>query len=119
MSGPGAELSPFGRTLNVAIEFIPNRAEQPHRWMNGDHVWMTYGPKNTIQSFRSIAATTRTEKPKAKDAKEAPAPALTWSNARAARSLMIAEVCSHSILSSPSHNLLMLKGCTKMALTSL
>ena len=62
-----------------AIEFIPNRAEQPHRWMNGDHIWMTYGPKNTIQSFRSIAATTRTEKPKLKDAKEAPAPALTWS----------------------------------------
>ena len=62
-----------------AIEFIPNRAEQPHRWMNGDHIWMTYGPKNTIQSFRSIAVTTRTEKPKLKDAKEAPAPALTWS----------------------------------------
>ena len=47
--------------------------------MNGDRIWMTYGPKNTIQSFRSIAATTRTEKPKLKDAKEAPAPALTWS----------------------------------------
>ena len=47
--------------------------------MNGDHIWMTYGPKNTIQSFRSIAVTTRTEKPKAKDAKETPAPALTWS----------------------------------------
>jgi lipopolysaccharide export system protein LptA len=62
-----------------AIEFIPNRLEQPHRWMNGDHIWMTYGPKNTIQSFRSIVATTRTEKPKLKDAKEAPAPALTWS----------------------------------------
>jgi lipopolysaccharide export system protein LptA len=62
-----------------AIEFIPNRAEQPHRWMNGDHIWMAYGPKNTIQSFRSVAATTRTEKPKAKGAKEAPAPALTWS----------------------------------------
>jgi lipopolysaccharide export system protein LptA len=62
-----------------AIEFLPNRPEQPHRWMNGDHIWMTYGPKNTIQSFRSIAATTRTEKPKQKDAKEEPAPALTWS----------------------------------------
>ncbi len=62
-----------------AIEFIPNRPENPHRWMNGDHIWITYGPKNTIQSFRSIAATTRTEKPKLKDAKEAPAPALTWS----------------------------------------
>jgi lipopolysaccharide export system protein LptA len=62
-----------------AIEFIPNRPEQPHRWMNGDRIWMTYGPKNTIQSFRSVAVTTRTEKPKLKDAKEAPAPALTWS----------------------------------------
>ncbi len=62
-----------------AIEFIPNRAEQAHRWMNGDHIWMTYGPKNTIQSFRSIAATTRTQKPKLKNAKETPAPALTWS----------------------------------------
>jgi lipopolysaccharide export system protein LptA len=62
-----------------AIEFIPNRAEQPHRWMNGDHIWMTYGPRNQIQTFRSVAATTRTEKPMAKDAKEAPAPALTWS----------------------------------------
>ena len=30
-----------------AIEFIPNRPEQPHRWMNGDHIWMAYGPKNT------------------------------------------------------------------------
>lgn len=62
-----------------AIEFLPNRPQQPHRWMNGDQIWMTYGPKNTLQSFRSIAATTRTEKPKLKDAKEAPAPALTWS----------------------------------------
>ncbi len=62
-----------------AIEFIPNRPEQAHRWMNGDHIWMTYGPKNQIQTFRSIAVTTRTEKPKLKDAKEAPAPALTWS----------------------------------------
>jgi len=62
-----------------AIEFLPNRPEQPHRWMNGDRIWMTYGPKNTIQSFRSVAVTTRTEKPKLKDAKEAPAPALTWS----------------------------------------
>lgn len=62
-----------------AIEFVPNRPEQPHRWMNGDHIWMAYGPKNTIQSFRSIAVTTRTEKAKVKDAQTAPAPELTWS----------------------------------------
>jgi lipopolysaccharide export system protein LptA len=62
-----------------ALEFLPNRPEASHRWMNGDHIWMTYGPKNTIQSFRSIAVTTRTEKPKEKDAKSDPAPELTWS----------------------------------------
>jgi lipopolysaccharide export system protein LptA len=62
-----------------AIEFIPNRTQQAHRWMNGDHIWMAYGPNNTIQSFRSIGVTTRTEKPKEKGAKAAPAPELTWS----------------------------------------
>jgi lipopolysaccharide export system protein LptA len=79
MRAGGQEIEAVETDGPGAIEFIPNRPEQPHRWMNGDHIWMTYGPKNTIQSFRSIAATTRTEKPKLKDAKEAPAPALTWS----------------------------------------
>jgi lipopolysaccharide export system protein LptA len=80
------KMKPGGREVDAvetdgpgAIEFIPNAPGKPHRWMNGDHIWMAYGPNNTIQSFRSIAATTRTEKPKAKDAKETPAPALTWS----------------------------------------
>jgi lipopolysaccharide export system protein LptA len=62
-----------------ALEFLPNRPEQSHRWMTGDHIWMTYGPRNTIQSFRSVAVTTRTEKPKEKNAKTDPAPELTWS----------------------------------------
>ncbi len=79
MRAGGQEIEAVETDGPGAIEFLPNRAEQPHRWMNGDHIRMTYGPKNTIQSFRSIAATTRTEKPKLKDAKEAPAPALTWS----------------------------------------
>ena len=61
------------------LEFIPNRPVQPHRWMNGDRVAIAYGPKNQIQSFRSVNVTTRTEKPKPADAKEAPAPELTWS----------------------------------------
>jgi lipopolysaccharide export system protein LptA len=79
MRAGGQEIEAVETDGPGAIEFIPNRAEQPHRWMNGDRIWMTYGPKNQIQTFRSIAATTRTEKPKAKDATEAPAPALTWS----------------------------------------
>jgi lipopolysaccharide export system protein LptA len=47
--------------------------------MNGDHIWMAYGPKNTVQTFRSIAVTTRTQKPREKGAKADPAPELTWS----------------------------------------
>jgi lipopolysaccharide export system protein LptA len=85
------KMRPDGRDIEAietngpgALEFIPNTPAKPHRWMNGDRIWMTYGPNNTIQSFRSVAATTRTEKPKTKDAKEPPAPSLTWSKNLAA-----------------------------------
>ncbi len=79
MRAGGQEIQSVETQGPGAIEFIPNRPEQPHRWMNGDHIWMAYGPKNTIESFRSVAVTTRTEKPKVKDAQSAPAPELTWS----------------------------------------
>ena len=35
-----------------SLEFVPAIATQPHRWMNGDHIWITYGPQNQIQTFR-------------------------------------------------------------------
>lgn len=80
------EMRPGGREIASietdgpgALEFVPNAPEKPHRWMNGAHIWITYGPNNTIQSFRTVAATTRTEKPKIAGAKQAPAPSLTWS----------------------------------------
>jgi lipopolysaccharide export system protein LptA len=82
-----AKMRPGGQDLEsvqtdsaAAIEFVPNRPDQPHRWMNGDRIAIAYAPKNQIQSFHSSAVTTRTEKPKPKDAKETPAPELTWSN---------------------------------------
>ena len=62
-----------------ALEFIPNRPGQPHRWMNGDRLWIKYGDKNQIESFRSINVATKTEKPRPKDAKENPPLSLTWS----------------------------------------
>jgi lipopolysaccharide export system protein LptA len=61
------------------LEFIPATPTQSHRWMNGDHIWMTYGPDNQIQTFRSVNVWTKTEKPKPPNAKEKPAPAQTWS----------------------------------------
>jgi lipopolysaccharide export system protein LptA len=62
-----------------ALEFLPNQPGQPHRWMNGDRIWMVYGPKNMLETARSVNVTTRTENPKAPDAKAAPAPSLTSS----------------------------------------
>jgi lipopolysaccharide export system protein LptA len=62
-----------------SLEFVPSRPNQPHRWMNGDKIWIAYGPQNQIQTFRSVNVATRTEKPKKPDAKQTPPPALTWS----------------------------------------
>jgi lipopolysaccharide export system protein LptA len=75
----GQEIDNLETLTPGSLEFIPNRPTQPHRLMNGEHIWVAYGPKNQIQSFRSINVSTRTDKPKLKDAKEPPPPAFTWS----------------------------------------
>ncbi|HEV8037380.1 MAG TPA: LPS export ABC transporter periplasmic protein LptC [Bryobacteraceae bacterium] len=75
----GQEIESVTTQSAGALEFIPNSPDKPHRWMNGENIAIAYGPKNQIQSFRATAASTRTVKPKPKDAKETPAPALTWS----------------------------------------
>ena len=62
-----------------SLEFVPSLATQPHRWMNGDHIWIAYGPDNQIQTFRSVNVSTRTEKPKPANSKQPVAPSLTWS----------------------------------------
>ena len=62
-----------------SLEFVPSQPGQPHRWMNGDHIWIAYGADNQIQTFRSVNVSTRTEKPKPANAKQPSAPALTWS----------------------------------------
>ena len=45
------------------VDFLPNRPGQPKRFMQGDRIWIAYGPENRIQSFRAVNASTRTEKP--------------------------------------------------------
>ena len=75
----GQEIESVTTQSAGALEFIPNGPDKPHRWMNGENIAIAYGPKNQIQSFRATSASTRTVKPKPKDAKETPAPALTWS----------------------------------------
>lgn len=79
MRGGGRDIETVDTDSPGAIEFIPNRPDQPHRWMNGERINMVYAEGNQIQSVRSNLVTTRTEKPKLPGAKETPAPELTWS----------------------------------------
>jgi hypothetical protein len=60
------------------VDFVPNRAGQPRRFLKGDRIWIAYGPENRVQSFRSINASTRTEKPPTSKVQEQP-PMLTSS----------------------------------------
>jgi lipopolysaccharide export system protein LptA len=65
-----------------SLELIPTRAGQPHRWLDGDRFWIKYGKQNTIESFRTINARTRTVRPApppTQSAKKNP-PVLTWSH---------------------------------------
>jgi lipopolysaccharide export system protein LptA len=66
------------------LDFIPNRPDQPKRHLTGDRIWIAYGEANRIQSFRSVNATTSTEKPATppkagQPAKPAPPPTVTKS----------------------------------------
>jgi lipopolysaccharide export system protein LptA len=79
MRSGGQEIESVETHSPGALEFIPNGPDKPHRWMNGERIAIAYGPKNQIKSFRSNAVTTKTIKPKAKDAKEPPPPEYTWS----------------------------------------
>lgn len=63
-------MRPGGRDIDTVetdgagtVDFLPNRPGQPKRFMQGDRIWITYGPENRIQSFRAINASTRTDKP--------------------------------------------------------
>ncbi len=75
----GQEIEHVETQSTGALEFLPNQPRQPHRWMNGDRIWMVYGPKNTLETARSVNVTTRTENPKDPEAKAAPPPSLTSS----------------------------------------
>lgn len=60
------------------IDFLPNRAGRPKRWLKGDRFWIKYGDDNRIQSLRSVNVSTRTDKPPDPDHPK-PDPAFTES----------------------------------------
>ncbi len=78
----GQEIDSVETDGAATMDFLPNRAGLPKRFMTGDKIWIKYGEDNRIQSFRSVNVTTRTEKaPTEKDIKNkvTPPPGLTSS----------------------------------------
>lgn len=74
----GKEIASAETDGAATLDFLPLRPDQPKRELHGDRIWIAYGAGNRIDSFRSVNATTRTEKPPT--AKEPmPPPSLTSS----------------------------------------
>jgi lipopolysaccharide export system protein LptA len=78
MKNAGRDIDKVETAGAGTLDFLPNRAGRPKRWMKGDKIWIAYGEENRIQSFKSINASTRTDKP-AEPGKPDPPPAFTQS----------------------------------------
>jgi lipopolysaccharide export system protein LptA len=78
MQPDGKEIHDVETHAPGSVEFIPNRPGLKHRVLNGERMWITYGPQNQIQSFRAVTVSTRTDSEVVKGKTPAP-PALTWS----------------------------------------
>ena len=62
------KMRPGGREIETVVthtpgvlEFLPNLPTQRHRTLNGNDLFIAYGPQNRIQSFRASGVTTRTD----------------------------------------------------------
>jgi lipopolysaccharide export system protein LptA len=73
------QMRPGGREIDSVethtpgyVEFLANRPGQPYRRLDGTEIWITYGPENRIQKFRSVNVTTRTVGDRKPGQKEAP-----------------------------------------------
>ena len=61
-------MRPGGREIQAVqthapgqLEFLPNQPTQRRRQLDAEHMAMTYGPENQLQSFRAINVQTETE----------------------------------------------------------
>lgn len=78
-------MRPGGREIDAAetgsrgtLEFVPNRPADRHRTLEGERIWIAYGDRNQIKSFKSIDVKTRTD-PTDEERKRNRAPSLTHS----------------------------------------
>jgi lipopolysaccharide export system protein LptA len=78
MEPGGREIQSLRTQAPGVIEFIPNQPDQSRRRLEGERIWIAYGPENRIRSLDATNAATRTEPPRPAG-KPAPPPTLTWS----------------------------------------
>jgi lipopolysaccharide export system protein LptA len=74
MRAGGEEIESVETAGPAVLDFLPNRAGQPKRRLNGDKVWIKYGAENQIESFKTVNATTRTDPAPKPAQKGRPAP---------------------------------------------
>ena len=74
----GREVDAVDTHAHGTLEILPNRPADRRRTLEGERMWMTYGERNQLRTFRSVSVTTRTE-PAEEERKRRPAPALTSS----------------------------------------
>jgi lipopolysaccharide export system protein LptA len=68
----GREIETVETVAAGRLDFIPNQAVQKPRHLDAQHMVMTYGPANQIQSFRATGAQTESE-PSAEERAKKPA----------------------------------------------
>jgi lipopolysaccharide export system protein LptA len=61
MQPDGREIAEVNTHSPGHIDFLPNQPGGRRRQMDGDRIYITYGPRNIIQSFRSENVRTRTD----------------------------------------------------------
>lgn len=79
MRNNGEEIESMETHTAGTLDLIPNTAGQPRRHLDAERMWIAYGDKNQLKSFRAVKTATETRKPRAAKAKVDPPPALTWS----------------------------------------
>lgn len=73
----GEEIETIETHTPGTAEFLPNRSEQRRRRIDGERLWIHFGPENRIRAFRAIQVATRSEPPATNG--RSSDPTLTWS----------------------------------------
>jgi len=79
MRAGGEEVEIIETHTPGTLDLLPATPAQPRRHLKAERMWMTYGAKNQLQSFRAVQTAAETYKPRRPRDKADPPPAYTWS----------------------------------------